>query len=86
MPVLFPSFTSTVAPWLDAPIEKTEADTAKIIADAYGVSVASGMITLIPGSAIISAPPTKPIEDAINITEPKSYLQTKNTQTFPPKR
>jgi hypothetical protein len=65
MPVLFPSFTSTVAPWLDAPIEKTEADTAKVIADSYGVSVASGMITLIPGSTIISAPPTKPIEDAI---------------------
>jgi hypothetical protein len=65
MPVLFPSFTSTVAPFLDAPIEKTEADTAKIIATAYGVSVASAMITLIPGSAIIIAPPTKPIEDAI---------------------
>ena len=44
MPVLFPSFQATVAPYLDAPIEKTEADTAKVIADAYGVSVASGMI------------------------------------------
>ena len=65
MAVIWPTFTSTVAPWLDAPIEKTHADTAKVIADAYGVSVASGMITLIPGSAIISAPPTKPIEDAI---------------------
>ena len=65
MPVLFPSFASAVAPYLDAPIEKTEVDTAKIIADSYGVSVASAMITLIPGSTIISAPPTKPIEDAI---------------------
>tara|TARA_R110000803_G_scaffold8577_18_gene27468 strand:+ start:1608 stop:2177 length:570 start_codon:yes stop_codon:yes gene_type:complete len=65
MPVLFPSFTSTVAPYLDATNEKTEADTAEIIANSYGAAVASGMITLIPGSAIISAPPTKPIEDAI---------------------
>ena len=65
MPALFTSFTSTVAPFLDMPIEKTEADTATVIATAYGVSVASAMITLIPGSMIIAAPPTKPIEDAI---------------------
>jgi hypothetical protein len=65
MAVLWPGFQATVAPYLDAPIEKTESDTAKIIADAYGVAVATAMISLIPGSTIISAPPTTGIENAI---------------------
>lgn len=65
MAILWPTFQATVAPYLDAPIEKTESDTAKIIADAYGVAVSTAMITLIPGSSIISAPPTTGIENAI---------------------
>ena len=31
MAVLWPGFQATVAPYLDAPIEKTESDTAKIL-------------------------------------------------------
>jgi hypothetical protein len=65
MAILWPTFQATVAPYLDAPIEKTESDTAKTIADAYGVAVKTAMITLIPGSTIISTPPTIGIENGI---------------------
>jgi len=65
MAVQWPTFQSTVAPWLDSTVEKTESDTAGIIADAYGIAIKSAMITVIPGSTIISTPPTTGIENAI---------------------
>lgn len=65
MAVAWPKFQSDVAQWLDSTKEKKESDTAKKIADAYGTAVSTAMISLIPGSTIISTPPTKGIETAI---------------------
>lgn len=65
MAVVWPKFQSDVAQWLDSTKEKKESDTAKKIADAYGTAVSTAMISLIPGSTIISTPPTKGIETAI---------------------
>ena len=65
MAVLWPTFQSTVAPQLDNAVDKEHSDTAGIIADAYGTAVKQAMIMLIPGSMIISAPPTTGIENAI---------------------
>lgn len=65
MAVLWPGFQATVAPFLDAPIAKTEADTANVIATAYGIAVKTAMISTIPGSTIISTPPTTGIESSI---------------------
>jgi len=58
-------FQSAVAPWLDTAVEKEHADTAGIIADAYGIAIKQAVISLIPGSMITSTPPTTGIENAI---------------------
>lgn len=79
MASLWQGFQATVAPYLDTPIEKTESDTARIIANAYGVAVSTAMISMIPGSTIVSAPPTIGIELAILDT----FNQMKNSEGSP---
>ena len=65
MAALWTPYTIAVAAWFDAPIEKTEEETAKFLANAYRIAVAPTMISLVPGSTIVSKPPIKPMEDAI---------------------
>ena len=65
MAALWTPYTIAVAAWYDAPIEKTEEETAKFLANAYRIAVAPTMISLVPGSTIVSKPPIKPMEDAI---------------------
>jgi hypothetical protein len=79
MAALWSVFQATVVPYLDTPIKKTEVDTAKVIADAYGVAVATAMISLIPQSTIISAPSTIGIENAILDT----FNQIKDSEGTP---
>jgi hypothetical protein len=79
MALLWPAFQTTVATFLDTPVAKTESNTANVIATAYGVAVRPAMISVIPGSNIISTPSTSGIESAILDT----FNQIKNSEGPP---
>ena len=65
MPALWPTFQSSVAPFLDDASKKTFKQTAKKIANEYHKAVATANIILIPGNVALKRPSPKGIEKAI---------------------
>ena len=78
MPAIWPTFQSSVAPYLDdVKTEKTLKQTAKKIADEYHKAVATANIILIPGNMPMKRPSSKGIEDAIADALEKIYKSEK---------
>ena len=84
MAVLWPTFQAEVSTWLDTTSERDEMDTANKIAGAYHSAVQTAMITLVPGSTIITTPPPNAMATAIYNTfnQIKQSERVSNPQQF----